>query len=124
MGKKSRRKREKTLNFLRQNAAETVDVVEEEDPSYKTIAMRPKEIAQLTLKHRFGGAHITRGNLRSVGPASDPTGSGSGDACAIIVQRVPTLPSLVSWCAVDVVWHDTVPKSASASTGPVTSRIA
>ena len=56
--------------------------------------------------------------------ASDLTGSGSGDACTIIVQRVPTLPSLVSWCAVDVVWHDTVPKSASASTGPVTSRIA
>ena len=28
MGKKSRRKREATLNFLRQNAAETVDVVE------------------------------------------------------------------------------------------------
>ena len=66
MGKKSRRKREATLNFLRQNAAETVDVVEEEDPSYKTIANRPKEIAQLTLKHRFGGAHITRGNLRCV----------------------------------------------------------
>ena len=66
MGKKSRRKREATLNFLRQNAAETVDVVEEEDPSYKTIAKRPKEIAQLTLKHRFGGAHITCGNLRCV----------------------------------------------------------
>ena len=66
MGKKSRRKREKTLNFLRQNAAETVDVVEEEDPSYKTIENRPREIAQLTLKHRFGGAHITSGNLRCV----------------------------------------------------------
>ena len=66
MGKKSRRKREKTLNFLRQNAAETVDVVEEEDPSYKTIENRPREIAQLTLKHRFGGAHIASGNLRCV----------------------------------------------------------
>ena len=66
MGKKSRRKREHTLEFLRQNAAETVDVVEEEDPAYKNIQNRPKEIAQLTLKHRFGGAHVNRGNLRCV----------------------------------------------------------
>ena len=66
MGKKSRRERGSNSEFLRQKAAEKVDAVEEADPSYDNLEKLPKGLAQLALKHRFGGAHVNRGNLRSV----------------------------------------------------------
>ena len=66
MGKKSRRDRGSAREVLRQKAAEKVDAVEEADPSYNNLEKLPKGLAQLAFKHRFGGAHVARGNLRSV----------------------------------------------------------
>ena len=66
MGKKSRRERGSNREYLRKKADEKVDAVEEADPEYNNLEKLPKGLAQLALKYRFGGAHLLRGNLRSV----------------------------------------------------------